>query len=60
MVAGTNGNKIAKALGVSRQVVYQVINGDISSPRIRLAIAEAIGKPVSEIWPDAKTNQEAA
>lgn len=45
---------IARELGVSRQAVYQTINGEIRSPKIMAAISSAIGKPVEKIWPDAK------
>ncbi len=42
---------IAKKLGVAPQWVHAVITGKRPTPRIRQAIAEAIGKPVDEIWP---------
>ena len=43
--------ELAKRIGVSHQAVYSTIKGLNASPRIRSAIAEAIGKPVEEIWP---------
>jgi len=42
---------IADALGVKPPQVHQVINGQRPNPRIRAAIAAAIGRPVDEIWP---------
>ena len=52
--------EIASAIGVTPSAVHQVITGLRNTPRIRAAIAQAIGLPVSEIWPDDKTNQEEA
>jgi transcriptional regulator with XRE-family HTH domain len=51
---------IARKLCVSLTSVHLTISGKTVSARIRQAIAEAIGKPVNEIWPDTTTNQEAA
>jgi len=51
----SNGHKvseIAKELGLKQPTVSAVIYGKRPTPRIRKAIALAIGKPVSEIWPD--------
>ncbi|GEM_PF-1257898 len=53
IMQGTNANRIATRIGVSKQAVYQVINGSRRTPSIRKAIAMAIGKPVEELWPDA-------
>lgn len=53
IIAGTNANRLARKIGVSRQAMYQTINGDIAPLRIRNAIAKEIGKPISDIWPDA-------
>jgi transcriptional regulator with XRE-family HTH domain len=51
---------IASDLGVSQPTVSLTIKGTTVSSRIRAAIAEACGKPVSEIWPDTKPQEEAA
>jgi lambda repressor-like predicted transcriptional regulator len=56
----TSITAIARKLGLKPQGLHMVITGLRPNPRIRAAIAEAIGKPVSEIWPDSKTNQEEA
>lgn len=45
--------ELGKCLGVSPQHVGNVISGRRKTPRIRAAVAEAIGKQVSEIWPDS-------
>jgi len=50
---GENQLSIAKLLMVTAPSVHNVISGKRRTPRIRKAIALAIGKPVSEIWPDA-------
>jgi len=55
LLAGTNATEISRQLGVSRQAVHQTINNLNASPRIRLAIVQAIGKQVLEIWPNTKT-----
>lgn len=49
---GITQTEIAKMLNVSVPIVNQVISGDRKSSRIRKAISMAIGKPVSELWPD--------
>jgi lambda repressor-like predicted transcriptional regulator len=54
LLAGTNATEISRQLGVSRQAVHQTINNLNASPRIRLAIVQAIGKEVSELWPNLK------
>jgi lambda repressor-like predicted transcriptional regulator len=51
---------IAQKLNVSRQSVTQIIYGQAKSSRIRQAIAQAIGRPVHEIWPDNGNHKEAA
>lgn len=42
---------IAKQLGAKRSNVSMVIYRVRPTPRIRTAIAEAIGKPVDEVFP---------
>lgn len=52
---------LADEIGVKTPAIHQVINGQRSTPRIRAAIAEKIvGKPVAEIWPDAKPEEKEA
>lgn len=53
MLAEVRINALAKKLQLSTAAVHQVINGDRPNARIRTALAEAIGKPVAEIWPDS-------
>lgn len=43
--------EIANMLKVTVVSVNDVISGKRKNPRIRKAIALAIGKPVSELWP---------
>ena len=42
---------IARGMGVSRQAIYQTVDGIIKSRRLRKAIAEAIGVEVEDLWP---------
>jgi len=50
--AGMTQSEISKMLNVTPVAIHNVISGKRRTPRIRKAIALAIGKPVSEIWPD--------
>jgi len=45
-------SSIADELGVSQPTVSLTIKGTTVSARIRAAIAKAINKPVSEVWPE--------
>jgi len=48
--AGVSQGEIAGRLGVTKGLVYQVINGIRSTKRVRQAIADAVGKSVEELW----------
>jgi lambda repressor-like predicted transcriptional regulator len=50
---------IARILGVHPVSVNEVVSGKRKNPRIRLAIALSLGRPVSEIWPEEKKNTSA-
>ena len=43
--------EIARQIGVSRVYVHDVLHGRRRSDRIEAAIAEAIGRPVAEVFP---------
>ena len=61
VLAKTTITAIAAQCGVKPPAVHQVINNERPNHRIREAIAETIGRPVEEIWPEAKpATQEAA
>ena len=60
ILAGVTQSEIARSLNVAVACVNDVVTGKRKNPRIRAAIAEAINKPVSEIWPDAKPEEQAA
>lgn len=49
---GISQADIARMLKVSPPSVHNVITGKRRTPRIRMAIALAIGKPVAEVFPD--------
>lgn len=58
VLKGTSISDIARQARVSRQWVSMVVNGHKKSKRIRKAIAQAVGKPVEELWPNG--NNKAA
>lgn len=60
MLAQTKIKDIAELCELSTPAVHQVIVGNRPNKRIRAAIAQAINKPVSEIWPAATPTQEEA
>jgi predicted transcriptional regulator len=45
-------NDIAKQLGVSHVAVSKVIHGKSRSNRVSNAIAKAVNKSVSDLWPE--------
>ena len=52
-MAGYSQADIARALGVTPTSVHCVIFRGAVSAKIRAAIAHAIGKKVSDLWPEA-------
>jgi len=52
MVLGITQAEIALVIGRPRSRIGEVVNGNSANLQIRTAIAEAIGKPIMEIWPD--------
>lgn len=48
--ADLTGADIARTLGLPRQSVSLVICGNSANPRIRRAIAAAIGQPYAKVW----------
>jgi lambda repressor-like predicted transcriptional regulator len=59
ILQGVTTKQIAEGLGITAQAIGPVISGRRSNPRIRAAIAEALGRSVEEIWP-VPTGKEAA
>ena len=57
---GVTQREIALMLNVSPVSVNNVISGRRTTPRIRKAIAFAIGKPVSELWPEQPSTKRKA
>jgi lambda repressor-like predicted transcriptional regulator len=55
---GITGAEIARRVGVTRVAIYLTISGEVKSQRLRKAIADALGVPVSELWPN--NNRKAA
>lgn len=54
-MAGTTPAMLCDELGVAASSVSQAISGHIKSQRIQGRIAQIIGKPVTEIWPNQVT-----
>jgi len=50
--SGHRVTDIALMFGVQTNAVSQVIHGRAVSKRIRQAISKAVGKSVSDLWPD--------
>lgn len=50
LLKGISGAEIARRAGVDRTAIYKVIDGISRSPRLRKAIADALGIPVEELW----------
>jgi lambda repressor-like predicted transcriptional regulator len=53
MLRGIRQKDIAQKAGVAACVVSLVIKSEKVSRRVRLAIARALGRKVSDIWPAA-------
>ena len=51
ILLGVTQTSIAKKVRVTLPAVHAVINGLRKNPKIRRAIADAIGRPVEHIWP---------
>lgn len=51
---------VAKALGISRPVVSEVVNGNERSKTVEEYIATQFGMSVDDIWPLKKTITEIA
>lgn len=49
---GITITSIAEELGVTVSHVAQVVRGEKESPRVEQAVANAIGKPVEEVFGD--------
>ncbi len=52
VLKGVTGVDIARKLGISRVTVAVVLNGHGKSRRVQKAIADALERPVSELWPE--------
>jgi transcriptional regulator with XRE-family HTH domain len=47
---------LARQTGVSQPAISRVIHGQMKSTRIRQAIADAIGRPVAEVFPNQESS----
>jgi len=55
---GLTITSIAKGLGVHKQAVANIIERRQKSMRIAQAVAEAIGRPLEEVFPDLAESQD--
>lgn len=44
--------ELARELGAQQQLIYHVIQGNITSHRVRQHIADRLGVDIKRIWPD--------
>jgi len=52
LMLGITQAEIGEVIGKPRSRVGEVVNGRSANLEIRTAIAEAIGKPITEVFPD--------
>ena len=52
IAAGITGRELARKLNITDQAVSAVVRGVNKTARVRKVIAEAISRPVDEIWSD--------
>lgn len=57
---GLTHEAIASTLDVGRSAVCRVMNGHDRTPRLRKAIASALGWPESRIWPSTPARKPRA
>jgi transcriptional regulator with XRE-family HTH domain len=58
--AGVSQSAIARKLHVTVGFVNQIITGRRHTKRVRMAIAEAVGKQVEDLWPESNHKKKAA
>jgi len=51
---------IGRTINVTRVAIIRAIKGELKSKKLRKAIADALGAPVNELWPEDKTGKKAA
>lgn len=54
---GITISAIARKIGVSQPCVTQTMQGKIKSPKTRVAIAEALGQPVRNLFPSEEQSK---
>ncbi|MDY0013857.1 MAG: helix-turn-helix transcriptional regulator [Rhodocyclaceae bacterium] len=54
-IAGVKQKQIAEKCGVTPQFVNQVVSGKRTTISVVAAIADAIGRPVAEVFPDQES-----
>ncbi len=52
MRKGISQRDVSRKLGVSDEAISRTIWGKLKSARLRAGIAKALGKEVTDLWPD--------
>lgn len=58
LTTGKQIAQVAKDYGYSKHSFYRAINGEPYTAKTQAIIADIIGKPVDEIWPNQQEQQE--
>lgn len=60
LIKGVKVNDIAKSLNLSHSNVSVVISGGRPNHKVRQAIANAVGKSISDLWPEKQPQSNEA
>lgn len=58
MRKGVFMSEIGRSLGITGAQVSYVVAGKRRSPRVEAAVAEVLGRPVAEVFPESAVHQE--
>lgn len=58
LATGKQVEEVAKYYGYSKYAFYRVINNSSKSKKIRTLISSTVNRPVDEIWPPEKEQQD--
>ena len=59
-LAGTSGAEVGRKLGVSTALVSRTIRGEWRNPRVRRAVAAALGLSFAKVWGEEEDAPEKA
>jgi len=60
VMSGRHQKEIAAEVGIDQGALSRIVNGLHPSLSTRQSIAEALGRDVTELWPDLNAEAEAA